>query len=146
MSAEANKQIVLAFSQHMAAGEYERAFALLAPDATWWIPGNEVGGVTFSKEVMRGAIVAYLGAFERPPVMELHRITAEGDRVSLEQTSRGGRTRGGASYGNDYHLLFRFRDGLIAEVREYMNPLLGAALAAEIGIALDEGGGDQPSS
>ena len=62
-------------------------------------------------------------------------MTAEEDRVCVEQTARGGITRGGLSYANDYHLLFRLRDGLIVEVREYMNPLMIAGVTAEMAAA-----------
>ena len=62
-------------------------------------------------------------------------MTAEEDRVCVEQTARGGMTRGGVAYANDYHMLFRLRDGLIVEVCEYMNPLMIAGVSAEMAAA-----------
>jgi len=61
------------------------------------------------------------------PAMTPRPITAEADRVCVEQS-----TRGGNSYGDDYHMLFQLRDGLIYEVREYMNPLMAAPLMGEL--------------
>lgn len=133
MSTETNKQTVRQFYQHLANRDFDQVFALMAPDAVWWLPGAELGGTTLPKETMRGMIDAFYGVFERPPEMKLSRITAEEDRVCVEASSRGGLTRSGASYGNDYHMLFQFRDGLITEIREYMNPRFGAPVLAEVG-------------
>jgi ketosteroid isomerase-like protein len=139
MAVDDNKQTVKRFYEHLDGQEFDLAFALMIPDATWWIPSDKPGGTILSKEAMRAGIGTFYSLFMQMPSMEYGRMTAEGDRVCLEQTSRGGRTRGGASYGNDYHMLFQFRDGLIAEVREYMNPLLGVALMAELGALREEG-------
>jgi ketosteroid isomerase-like protein len=81
---------------------------------------------------MRGMVAKFVNIFAQAPAMTPGRITAEGDRVCVEQSSRGGKTHGGNSYGNDYHMLFKLRDGLICEVREYMNPLMAAPLMAEL--------------
>ena len=138
MSVEANKQTVKQFFDYMGRGDADGAFSLLTPDAIWWIPSDQPGGTTIPRHVMEGSVGAFFSVFEKPPVMESGRMTAEGDRVCLEQTARGGITKGGASYGNDYHMLFQFRDGLICEVREYMNPLLSAPVAAEIQAMLEQ--------
>lgn len=132
MSVEANKQTVRAFFRHLESGALDDAFALLTPDATWWIPTDQPGGVALPKDVMRGGVADFYGVFAHQPEMTQLRMTAEDDRVCLEQISRNGRTHGGVSYGNDYHMLFQLRDGLICEVREYMNPVLAAGLMAEM--------------
>ena len=132
MSIEHNKRIVREFFAHLHHSEFDEAFALLTSDATWWIPTQEPGGMSLSKQAMRSGIDQFYRVFAQAPVMTPGRMTAEEDRVCLEQISRGGKTRSGVSYGNDYHMLFQFRDGLICEVREYMNPLLAAPLMAEL--------------
>ena len=136
MSIEDNKRVTRKFLELLHKQAIDDAFALLAPDATWWIPNDKAGGVTIPKDHMRPGVTAFVSIFAQQPDNEIGRMTAEEDRVSVEQTARNGRTRGGFTYANDYHLLFRLRDGLIVEVREYMNPLLGAGMMAEISAAI----------
>lgn len=47
-------------------------------------------------------------------------MTAEDDRVSVEMEGHADLV-GGGSYDNVYHFLFRFRDGKIASVEEYLD-------------------------
>ena len=47
-------------------------------------------------------------------------MTAEGDRVAIEATSRGTTFRGD-EYRQEYHFLMRARDGKILEWKEYMD-------------------------
>jgi ketosteroid isomerase-like protein len=132
MRIEENKATIRKFLQCLDKSEFDAAFTLLTEDVQWWIPSDQPGGTVLSKAVMRGLVAKFIGIFTQAPAMSPGRITAEGDRVCLEQSSRGGVTHGGNSYGNDYHLLFELRDGLICEVREYMNPLMAAPLMAEL--------------
>ena len=132
MTTEASRQVVTQFLDRFNAGDFDAAFALMADDATWWLPTDVPGGMTMSKRAMHASMGTLGDAFRESPKMVRGRVTAEDDRVSVEQHSRGGVTRGGASYANDYHMLFQLRDGLIVEVREYMNPVLAAAFMAEL--------------
>lgn len=132
MSTESNKQTVRTFFELMGRHDVESAFALLAQDATWWFPTDRVGGMFLTKDDMRNTVDAFTEIFANRPVTELGRITAEENRVCVEQTARGGLTREGAEYGNDYHMLVELRDGLITEIREYMNPLMAAGVMAEL--------------
>jgi uncharacterized protein len=47
-------------------------------------------------------------------------LTGEDNRVSITAESKGV-TTDGRVYTNVYHYLFKFRDDLIVEVREYMD-------------------------
>jgi hypothetical protein len=47
-------------------------------------------------------------------------VTREGDRVALE-TESSTPLKNGTVYNNQYHFLFIFKDGRIAELREYHN-------------------------
>ena len=47
-------------------------------------------------------------------------MTAEGERVAVEAHSEG-RHVSGATYSNEYHFLFVFRDGKLVLLREYMD-------------------------
>lgn len=132
MSAESNKQIVSRFFDFVDANDFDSAFAMMADDATWWFPTAEVGGMTVSKQVMRGMVSGFDGVFRDLPRMVRDRMFAEGDLVCLQQHSRGGVTHGGATYENDYLMLVALRDGMITEIREYMNPMMAAGVTAEI--------------
>lgn len=132
MNLEDNKKTVCALFDYLEQGDVEAGFALLTEDATWWFPSDEPGGMTLSKQQMRQAVDDFGRALKIMPAMVRGRLTAEGNRVCLEQHSRGGQSHGGASYGNDYHMLVELRDGKICEVREYMNPLLARVLTAEM--------------
>lgn len=132
MSLEDNKAVVVAFFDKIDSGDIDGAFAMMTDDATWWIPSDAPGGLTMTKAQMYDAIGVFGKVFKTPPKIERGRITAEGDRVCLEQVSRGGETHGGATYANDYHLLISLRDGKVQEIRDYMNPVLGVALMAEM--------------
>ena len=134
MSTANNKEKVRQYINYMNSGQIDEAFAMLAPDATWWIPTDQPGGKTFTKDDMLGSIGVFMGVFAKKPEFTIEQLTAEDDRVCVLQTARGGLSRGGASYANDYHMFYRFRDGLIVEVREYMNPICAAALMAEMGV------------
>ena len=113
----------------IAVREMARAFAAekIAPHAIRWDEEKH-----FPVDVMRGSIASFFNIFTKHPRFEFGRMTAEGDRVCFEQTSRDGLTHGGVGYANDYHMLVEFRNGLISEVREYMNPLLSAPVMSEI--------------
>lgn len=132
MSTEENKRVVKKFQDLLAQQAFDEAFALLAPGATWWVPTDKPGGMLIPKDTMQQMVGSFLKIFVQSPVFEVQSMTAEEDRVCVQQTGRNGRTRGGAAYDNDYHMLFRLRDGLIIEVREYMNPLLVGAVTAEL--------------
>ena len=132
MDIDTNKQLVTTFFDHIDAREFDAGFAMMTDDATWWIPSDAPGGTTMTKAQMRQAVDTFSKVFKTLPKMERVHMTAEGDRVCLEQYSRGGETFGGAAYANDYHLVIVLRDDRISEIREYMNPLLGAAVIAEI--------------
>jgi ketosteroid isomerase-like protein len=47
-------------------------------------------------------------------------MTAEDDRVAVEAVSEGLHATG-QTYSNEYHFLFRFRDGKVVEFKEYMD-------------------------
>ena len=132
MSAEANKKVVQQFCDAMAAADPAAAFALLTPDAIWWIPTDQLGGVTRTAQQMSGGVSAFVAIFQRFPKFSVTSMTAEDDRVSVEQNSREGLTHGGAAYGNDYHMFFRLKDSKIIEVKEYMNPIMAGPIMAEL--------------
>ena len=83
---------------------------------------NLLGTQVMTKEQLAGVLGFFSALFSQNPQTTLLSLTAEEDRVVLEKTARDGLTPGGARYGNDYLMLFRLREGMIVEIREYYDP------------------------
>ena len=132
MSTENNKQVVSRFFDAMFRGDVDAARALMAEDATWWVPTNDAAGYTSTRDkVIKGA-GRFVAAFKVPPRFEVTGMVAEGEFVTVEHIARGGITFSGNTYDNNYHSLCRLRDGLIREIREYMNPIMAGPIMAEL--------------
>lgn len=71
---------------------------------------------------MRTAFESLFAFFHGGLRMELTSCIGEGDIVAVEARSHGV-TKSGKRYENEYHMLFRVRDGEIVEVREYTDPM-----------------------
>lgn len=137
MSLEKNKQLVLDFLGHYAAGRYDAALAMLAPDSQWWLPGHKeefpaAGWV--DKTIVEKRLRANLKLLPHGLAITTGAITAEGDRVAIEAESKATLVNG-AVYHNRYHFLFVLRDGSITAVKEYLDTLhamnaLGGARAS----------------
>jgi len=122
---EANKRIVVDFLGHFTAARYEEAFALLASDVTWWMPGRPgefAGAGTVDRSQLerrlRGTRARLPGGLD----LRVVALTAEGDRVAAEVAGHG-TTSTGRDYTNEYHFVFVVRGGLIRSVREYLDTL-----------------------
>jgi ketosteroid isomerase-like protein len=63
---------------------------------------------------------AVLDLFPDGLQFEAKAMTAEGDRVAIEASSRG-KTFRGDDYNQEYHFLMRAREGKIVEWKEYMD-------------------------
>jgi ketosteroid isomerase-like protein len=118
MGIEENKAVVGALYERMNARQYDAMWELFTPDAKW-------GGGRYSSEAsapidrMKAVMVDPMPAFTDGGItFTLHSLTAEGDRVAAEVESYAP-TTAGKVYNNHYHMLFEFRDGRIAVVKEY---------------------------
>jgi ketosteroid isomerase-like protein len=137
MSLDRNKKLVLDFLGHYAAGRYEAALAMLAPDSQWWLPGHKeefpaAGWV--DKATVEKRLWANLKLLPNGLEITTGAITAEDDRVAIEAESKATLVNG-RTYHNRYHFLFVVRDGSIVAVKEYLDTLhamsaLGSARAA----------------
>ncbi|WP_206685927.1 nuclear transport factor 2 family protein [Kribbella qitaiheensis] len=67
-----------------------------------------------------GAAAGSLFAADKPVVIQLTSILADGDRVFAEWTAQA-TARSGAAYDNRCGGVFTVRDGLIVAVREYLD-------------------------
>jgi ketosteroid isomerase-like protein len=136
MSLEANKKTVLDFLGHYAAGRYDVALAMLAPDSQWWLPGHPdefpaAGWV--DKATVEKRLASNLKLLPNGLEITTGAITAEEDRVAIEAESKATLVNG-RLYHNRYHFLFVLRGGSIVAVKEYLDTLhakeaLGSARA-----------------
>lgn len=136
MSTTANKQLVREFLGHYAAGRYDTALAMLAPDSHWWLPGHpeefpSAGWV--DKATVEKRLASNLKLLPHGLEIIIGDMTAEEDRVAVEAESKATLING-RLYHNRYHFLFRIRAGRIHEVKEYLDTLhassaLGSARA-----------------
>ena len=112
---EANKLAVRRFYAAMNARDVDAIAELYDAEAKIFVmaPGAFSGELAPSRELVR----AFLAAFPEL-LFEVGAMTAEGDRVAVEASSRGKRADG-TPYRNHYHNVFVFRAGKVLLLREY---------------------------
>lgn len=121
---QANKKLAARFFEAFSRGEIANAATLMTNDSHWTVMGGLDGmsGVYARDafvDLAEGAKAFYRsGALRITPGI----MTAEDDRVSVIATGHA-ELMDGRTYEPDYHFLLTFRDGAIAEVREYMDTL-----------------------
>lgn len=116
----ANKARVEAFFDAMNRGDTAAIVDAYADDGYVWTSGNTLISGRFSKEQIRAAAGAIFEAFPQGIRFSITGMTAEGERVAVEAESTGAHASG-KTYTNQYHFLFVFRDGLLVELKEYMD-------------------------
>ncbi|HEY6130815.1 MAG TPA: nuclear transport factor 2 family protein [Halioglobus sp.] len=118
-----NKQVVLNFIDAMGKGDSNAAAPCLAPDAFTLAKGfGKFAGVR-----QHDLILATIGAFRKlvPDGMQpvIQSVTAEGERVVVEFEGNATLSNG-ASYCNQYCMVFTLGDGRIKQVNEYFCTIL----------------------
>ncbi len=116
----ANKARVEAFFDAMNRGDTAAIVDAYADDGHVWTSGNTLISGKFSKEQIRAAAGAIFESFPHGIRFSIIGMTAEGERVAVEAESVGAHASGN-TYANQYHFLFIFRDGLLVELKEYMD-------------------------
>jgi ketosteroid isomerase-like protein len=122
---EPNTQIVLSYIRLMNSrdpAQMAEAVALMAEDATYWMPGEWANGGTWGRDEVAAMVMAGTDVFATPLELTIHGITASGDRVAVEMSSQA-RFKDGRLYSNTYHSLFIVQGGRITAVKEYMDTL-----------------------
>ena len=124
-SLEKNRSLALAFLDHAFGLEVEKALALLAEDATWWVLGDPSRlGVSGQRDYsrIRRLLETLRKGFPDGMKHQIRGTTTEGNRVAVEveATAIAGN---GQSYHNSYHFLIVVDNGQIRAVREYMDTL-----------------------
>jgi uncharacterized protein len=109
----------------MSQGRVRPLFDAMAEDVTWRWMGVRQWSRTFEgKRLVVDTLFG--GAWETlspSSSVEVHSIHADGDSVVVEHSGRNV-LADGRRYDNNYCWIFRFQDGLIQEVREYMDTQL----------------------
>ena len=125
MSVTANKHLVRCFLSHFEKGGANDLLEMMGDDATWWVNGKPhlfaLAGLK-TKAEMRSVLDELFAFFNGGLQMEVRSLIGEGDIVAVEACSHGV-TKHGKRYENEYHILFRLRDGKIVDVREYTDPM-----------------------
>ena len=121
----ANKALMTKVFDGLAKGDPTHFLPLFAEDIEWRVMGSSawskhVKGLANVQHDLVGPLFArFTGPYLNIPEL----IMADGDHVMVlakgdAETVEGGR------YDNDYCFVFRLRDGMIVEVREYMDTVL----------------------
>lgn len=115
-----NKRRVEAFSAAMNRGDAAALVAAYADDGYVQTMGNTLISGTFTRAQISAAAGAIFETFPQGIRFTISAMTAEGERVAVEAESDGMHISG-RRYHNQYHFLFRFRDGELATLKEYLD-------------------------
>lgn len=123
MTNEAHKDAVRTYFKAMGAGDVDLFRSVISDDYVAIISGqsNISGTLTYDQ------VLAFVGGVPKMTKggfnFDIVSLTAEDDRVASESNGQSTLSND-AEYNNQYIHLFRFRDGKIREVREYMDTTL----------------------
>ena len=117
---EENKKLAHEFLAALSRADTEWVDAHYADDMQLWTAGSLPFSGTSNKQQALAGMPQILGLFPEGIEFTIHELTAEGERVAIEATSRGTTFRGDV-YAQEYHFLLRVRDGKIVAFREYMD-------------------------
>jgi uncharacterized protein len=120
-----HKQRVQEIMGAMSRGRVAPLFEAMAEDLTWrWMGVGQWSRTFEGKQLVVDKLFG--GATETldpSSSVEVRSIHADGDSVVVEHSGRN-ELPNGRRYDNNYCWVFRFRNGLIQEVREYMDTQL----------------------
>lgn len=120
-----HKQRVRDIMEAMSEGRIRPLFDAMAKDVTWrWMGVSQWSRTFESKQAVIDTLFG--GATETldpSSSIEVHWVHGDGDFVVVEHSGRN-EMPDGRRYDNNYCWVFRFQDGFIKEVREYMDTLL----------------------
>ena len=125
MNAAENKRLIETIFAAIAAGDRAPFVAALADDVTMRVTGHNSWSQTFrGKEALLRDLYGYLATLladgrRTTPL----RFIADDDHVAVEAVGEM-RTRAGVPYTNEYCLIYRLKNGKIAEIREYLDSAL----------------------
>ncbi len=122
---ERNRALLAEAFARLEHGDPSAFLPLFAPDIAWRVMGSSAwskhaaGLANVERELVGPLFARFAGRYRNIPEL----IVADGDRVVV--LARGhAKTVEGRTYANDYCFVFRLRDGMIVDVREYMDTIL----------------------
>jgi len=115
-----NKQLVQAFFTALNQADAAAILDAYAEDGRCVTMGNTLISGSYGKEQIAQYAAGVLQVFPQGIRFTIQAMTAEGERVAVEAVSEGMHVSG-KLYSNQYHFLFRFRDGKVVEFKEYMD-------------------------
>ncbi len=126
---ESNKTIVREAYTAISRGDLKTFLARLDDNVTWTFIGTHRFGRTFrGKHEIVENLCRVLGAhLEGVIALDIERLIAEGDMVVAQMQGRA-RTPDGRRYDNTYCVVLTVRDGLIRDLREYLDTELVTAV------------------
>jgi ketosteroid isomerase-like protein len=127
-----NKEIMTALYAEIAKGNGRPYVEALADDVTFRAIGSNSWSVNIKgkEELVREVYARVRERMEGPLKSQATRILADGDFVVVQ--ARGDNTlKNGRRYANDYCLVFRFSDGKIVEIEEYLDTELVTEVLGE---------------
>jgi ketosteroid isomerase-like protein len=114
------REVVVGFFDDMEQGRVAQAFARLAPDVIYHLIAPEPYGGVMDLAGISKVTEGVFARLAEPLKVTLHTIIAEGDCVAVEASSLA-RTKAGGVYNNHYFFLYKVRDGIIVEAKEYFD-------------------------
>lgn len=115
-----NKELVQTFFAALNKGDAAAIVNSYADDGRLTTMGNTLISGSYSNEQIAAAAGSIFQVFPQGIRFTIKAMTAEGERVAVEAESEGMHVSG-KLYSNQYHFLFRFRDGKVLEFKEYMD-------------------------
>ena len=120
---EKNKNIVREAYAAISEGDAERFLGFLRDDIEWYFIGSHrFSGAMKGKEQIIEELFSVLGdELEGDGIrLEIRQLIAEGNKVVAEMLGTA-RSTAGKDYNNTYNLILTLEDGLITEIREYLD-------------------------
>jgi ketosteroid isomerase-like protein len=129
VSATENKKLMESLFARIAAGDRAAFVDCLADDVTMRVTGQYSWSRTFNgKAALLRDLYGYLGTLVAEGRRTIpQRFIADGDHVVVEAVGEM-RTKAGVPYNNEYCLIYRLKDGMIVEIREYCDSALTEAV------------------
>ena len=117
---EENKQLAQALLGALSRADTEWVGAHYAEEMKLWTAGSLPFSGSSTRDEALASMPQILGLFPEGVEFQINAMTAEGERVAIEATSRGTTFRGEV-YAQEYHFLMTARDGIITGFKEYMD-------------------------
>ena len=116
-------KIAMEFIDALVNKDNDRKAELFHEEGTYWVPGQKelfAFAGSYSKQEMINILTKSVTVNTGEPEVEIHGITADGNRVAVDMTSRVPNAMGGV-YNQDYHMLFVIKEDKIFLWKEFMD-------------------------